>query len=338
MSKTVNFVMANMLHIKYFIPIVIAGNRMGIKSKWFLFWPESKAAPHEPSNQHPGDHIDTLEALAKQYKFEFIRCRDDKDIRGLTIFGERRGVNNVHKKMPDVKKVVLTCMLDFTSYNMYHYYEPQVEHVIFINRTLASMYNCMSSKNLYYGTPKYDIRIDSNSVLSRYGIKNDNNALVFVVNDTGCERKNIDINKLCRWLKELGYNVIAKARSASPAPKDMQYDYYFKEESWYPHTSLELMRVSQIAIVCNSSVNKECVMMNLPWINFDVVNNSKPFRFLHREYGFCKELNASVEENVFKETVETLAHRDNAEEFARARRSYFCEPGGVGKKIMELMP
>lgn len=335
MSKTVNFVMANMLHVKYFMPIVIAGNKMGIKSKWFLFWPETKNPPKESSNNHPGDHIDELKRLSKQYGFEFIRCRDDKDIHGLTIFGERRGVNNIQRGTPDIKKVVLTCMLDFCGNNMYHWYEPQVEKVVFINQSLANRYRCMSAKNVYWGTPKYDIRIESASVMSMYGIKDDNNALVFVVNDTGCERKTFDLNQKCKWLKEMGYNIIAKARSASPAPKDMVYDYYFKEESWYPHISMELMRVSQIAIICNSSANKECVMMNLPWINFDVVNNSKPFRFLQNEYGFCKELNAHVEEAEFKKTVEMLAHRDNAEEFKKARAVYFCEPGGVGKKILE---
>jgi hypothetical protein len=198
-DKHVNFVMANMLHVKYFIPIVIAGNKMGVKSKWFLFWPESKAAPHEPSNQHPGDHVDELKRLAQQYKFEIIRCNDDRDIHGLTIFGERRGINNLRRGSPDIRKVALTCMLDFTGYNMFKWYEPQVEHIIFINKTLAYKYGCVSSKNRYFGSPKYDLRIDSNEVMSRYGIKQKKNALLFVINDVGSEKKKVDYGKMCAW-------------------------------------------------------------------------------------------------------------------------------------------
>ena len=117
--KNINFVLAHMYHLKYFIPLVIEGNKRGIKSTFYNFYNEGeykKVMVEEKNNAlyvgHTYLHYEYLEGLADKFGFDFKVVNNSNELEGVTFLGEKRGLNHVEKNNKTYK-VVLTVLLDF---------------------------------------------------------------------------------------------------------------------------------------------------------------------------------------------------------------------------------
>ena len=332
-----NFVFAHMTHLKYFMPLVIEGNKRGIRSKFYTFCKNDKEfEKHKNSDYHPYKHIEDIKKFSAEYDFDFELCRDDKNIKGLTFCGERRGIFNISKGNRDVYRVVLVCLKDFVNKDWYDEYIHVADKVIFPSKFFAEYYGKISDKNMYLGSPKYDIKLDKNEVRKKYNIYTLKNALLLYPHN-GVEKTKIAIvDKVSVFLKQLGYTVIVKTKQHHPVPTDLRGDICFEDASWFPHSTMELLEVCNIVINFDSTTVKECIMFDKPFINFHTAPFNTPFRFLYGyKYAANPPFNISFEE--FKDLLNKLTTIDLKEEFERSRVNHLFERGGVSSKILNVL-
>jgi hypothetical protein len=210
---------------------------------------------------------------------------------------------------------------------------------VFASKFLAEKFGKVSPKNLYLGSPKYDIEYDKAAVRAKYGIPEDKRvATIFLPNNTlpdGSSGKDIpiDIVTICQLLKMAGFFVVTKSRHNKYPEASRAADKDVDISQWWPHPSLELISVSSLAVLFNSTVNKECVMMGVPYIHFDVTDKSKTFGFLNGNK-YCVEM-SRLNEGLFKAEAIRLSTENLEDEFQSVRAKFLFEPGGVAKKILD---
>jgi len=140
------------------------------------------------------------------------------------------------------------------------------------------------------------------------------------------------MRKIYSFLRRMGFSVIVKARGKDPAT--LKGDRYFEDFSWYPHDSMELMTLCDIVINFDSTAIKECVMLDVPMINFHI----KPYdrlEFLYN-YGYVKQLKPTVSFDGFSESIKSLMGQYLGDEFERARVNHLFEKGkNVSASILD---
>ena len=328
-----------MYHLKYFIPLVIEASKRGIKSTFYNFHVDSEYQKvivddkNNPSyNSHPYRHYDHIRELGDKFGFEFKVVKSGFNMEGITFLGEKRGLNHIENN-DKTYKVVLTVLLDFTP-EWYDGYIGKVDKVIFASKFLAERYGKINNKNLYLGSPKYDVEIDKNKVKDKYNITTDKNALIIFPETHDLAA--IKFANYYDYLRRMGYFVIVKGRDGWKPPQNLMGDKYIGWETWYPHPTMELLKISDVVVNFDSGTSKECVMLNVPFINFRILKAFVPFDFL-QNYDYCKNLNLNVDFNEFSNSVGYLVDSDLSEEFKRARDNHLFEAGQSASRIMEAM-
>lgn len=326
-------VLAHMYHLKYFIPLVLEAKKNGIVTNMYTF--HSGVASISKSKgfkNHPYNYIEHIGGLGRQYGFNFEFCHvdDSEKVEGLTFFVEKRGLSNLENNK-NISKVVLVCLLDFSNPNWYNKYSKTVDKIIFPSRYVAEHYNSICDKNLYLGSPKYDVISDKEKIKLKYGVVSDKNALVLTP-----ELNTLDISnlpKLCGTLRDNGYTIIVKGRQKQPSLSDREGDYYFDDKYWFPYPTMELIEICDVVISYDSAVSKECVMGSTPFVNIHVTKGWLPFECFY-EYKFCKNLSSSQEG--LSRFISTLDD-DFKEEFKRCRLKYLFDKQNSSKKILEAL-
>ena len=323
------------------MPIVLEAKKRGIESKFYTFHIDKEyekiMSINDPScDAHPYRHYDYIKNLAKEYDFEFNICKTDNEIEGLTFFCEKRGLSNVNKKIP---KAVITFLRDFAQSKWYENYIDKVDHVIFPSKFFAEHYGKISLKNLYLGSPKYDLEFDKEKIREKYNIRAKKNALIMFLETPGLDAS---LRKIYIYLKEMGFNLIVKGRGKQYPGKQcadddfFRGDQYFEDDCWFPHTSMDLINISDIVINFDSTVTKECVMDDTPFINFDVKDDFFPFKFLLK-YKYCENFKVYMDRNKFKDGVSRLTENDYSDEFKKCRDNHLFEKGNISGKILDAL-
>jgi len=253
-----NFFVSEMTFLRYFIPLIQEGNERGVRST--VYW--------EPSQKYscPLRHFENLESLAKDFNFNIQRINGKVKTNQITFLIEAVG----HQHF-DGKKISLTYMSDFrVSYNDYI---KKIDYCIFPNKMFLEKFKLPNSpKNLFLGSPKYDVNLDKNTILKKYNLPDKKKCLILFPRHR--DQRNIDLIRIIEELKNLDFEVCMKARGKEPCPKSISDKVrYFEDESWHPHTSMELISVSDLIINTDSTGTKECVMLRKPVLNFKI----KPF-------------------------------------------------------------
>ncbi len=305
-SFNMNFILGETTFLKYFIPLTIEGNSRDIKSKYFL---GRRGKPTDPQRNKK-----EILKLSKEYNFDVYDISEINNHKGLIFSVEGVDINFIKD---DRKLVVLTYMSDFT--NLYKTYINRADHVILPNRHFASVYNTLSSKNLYLGSPKYD-----HVKYEEFGTKN---ALVMYPKNRDLHK--VDLDVVYGWLRELGYRILVKTRPKDPIRiKSHHGDESYCDEYWYPSQSLELMQRSSLVINFGSTSIKEIIMMKRPCINF----NTKPYKmqldFLY-DGDHCKNLNCGCTKEEFVDGIDSI---DN--NYDEVIRKYLFE-GNSSKRILD---
>lgn len=304
------------------MPLIIEGNKRGVKSN--VFW--SKNAKYN----NPEQFLDVLKDSSVDYNFDLYKCEAINDFPDITFMVEGIGLPDIKY---DGKKVCLTSMRDFTVH--YPRYIDKVNNVVFCSKFFANHYGMSSDKILYIGSPKYDVVFNRSDILDKYDIKGKKSALVifplFEFLNGNDQKFLLDIYDR---LRQLGYDVIVKTRGKNKVAKQWRGDKYFEDYSWFPHTTMELISVSDIVINFDSTAIKECVMLDTPVINF----SNKPtgmFSFLYNDSAYSSSLKFGVGEEKFKSEVERLVSGDFSSYFNDARDKYLFQQGNVSGTILE---
>ena len=203
-----------------------------------------------------------------------------------------------------------------------------VDHVIFPSEFFANYHKTVSDKNLYLGSPKYDVEIIREDVLQKYDLPASRNVLILFPKLRDLEKSNII--EICNHIKKMNYNILLKSRGKDPVEKlgfHMMKAYkYFEDASWHPHTSMELMLASDLIINFGSTAIKECVMMRTPVINFPIKPHQieKTFPFLY-EYDYCKQLKTNCSFEEFQSSVKYLTENNLSNAFDQSIKNHLFD-------------
>ena len=240
----INFILMEMTHLRYWVPLVIEGNSRGIQSTFYVGASNKYNCPNIDKNKKQ------LEQIAEEHNVELQPLNQINNIKpGLIFSSEKTGIDIV-KDMTNCKKIVATYQTDFIE--SYEKYIDHVDHVLMPSEFCADFYNRKSEKNLYLGIPKYDTELHAADILKKYGLPNSKKCLIIwpKTRDQG----NLKMSVVIDSLKALDYTLLFKTRGKDPfadkSKKMIQVykDFYFEDSSWHPHTTQELLKVSDFAV------------------------------------------------------------------------------------------
>ena len=319
--KNINFLLFECTFLRYFIPIVIEANKRNIKSNFFIKESNKYNCPHKYKNQ--------LDSLLSTHNACLHDIKDFRKFDGLTFLIEGVGREYISKNKHFV--VSITYMSDFIG--LYEQYIEDVNAVIFPSSYFANYYATLNhNKNYYLGSPKYDCRLNYNEILKKYDFDKNQKRILIIFPRTRDLNK-INLEKIYNISKELKYEIIVKTRGKDLVlDEKLKGDKYFIDYSWYPHTTLELIKVCDLVINFNSTVVKECVMLEKPIINFNI-KPIKPLEFLYNgEY--CMEITS---DDLDKDLVNAIDYlHDNKFSYKEAQKKYLFNPNkNVSREILD---
>lgn len=320
------FIVTQMSHLKYQIPLIVEGNKRGLDSTVFMYKSDKYHCPYR--------YEQLLIDMGNEYGFTV------KSIDGISDFQD--GVvfvieGSLADRVPSSnKKVSLAIAWDFI--NIYDQYIENVDLAIFPSKSVARDINAVPEKTLYLGSPKYDIRLDEEALKKKYGIQTKKNALVIHPNFQGLVgtggHKSINLPQIHDYLRQMGYTVIVKARGKASASADSRGDKYIEDFSWFPHDTMELVEIADIVVILGSVTAKECIMLNQPFIEIPIASKPVLFTYLY-EYDYCRVIDAQVSFEEFRDSINELLSSDHMEEFDKARKEHLFEAGNVSAKILD---
>ena len=292
--------------LRYFIPLVHEAFLRGVQSRFYVGSFDKYNCPFR--------HPKVLSYFVQRYQIEVLEIEKLKEAKELTFYIEDVGID---QSGPDNKKIVLTYQNDFVNEgdHCYHNYIDSVDHVIFPSKFIAEYHKTVSDKNLYLGSPKYDISIDRRQVIEKYDLPDRDNILILFPKLRDLEKSNI--LEILSHIKKMSCNAIIKTRGKDRVTSEsMRGDRYFEDVSWFPHTTMELLAASDLVINFGSTAIKECVMMRKPVINFPIKphNIEKTFPFLY-EYSYCEQHQPNCGFKKFEESARRLMSADHQSAF-----------------------
>jgi hypothetical protein len=317
----VNFIFREMTALRYYVPLVSEGNNRQIESNFYI----------GPSGKYncPTRFPEAIKKITDKYKINLIDISEASLAKDIMFYIEDSGLGLQDERYSG-KKVAFTYMNDFskdiggqTSYekNLIQYYD----HIIFPSEFYAKFHNTVSEKNLYLGSPKYDLTFDNEKIREVYGIPKNVKCALVVFPKTRDLHK-IDLVKICNIIASLGYFPLIKNRKKDAVQGTEIFKYYFEDENWYPHTTMDLMSISDIVINFGSTTVKECVKLKKPFIDFPIKPHDKKYTlpFLY-EYDYCRQLPASFKEENFISSFQELVSKDHSASFERSIRNHLWD-------------
>jgi len=339
--EQINFFVREMTHMRYFIPIVQEGNARGIKSVFYVV----------PSNKYncPILHEISLRNACEQLGVEIREGKDIVSASGVIITSEESGIGLISKNTK-AKKISLCYQTDFTI--SYEKYIDAVDYVVMPSESVAKFYEKTSSKNIFTGIPKYDIRLNKEKSVKKYNLDPKKKKVLFMwPKSRDLHKMPIDIIKN---FNELGWQVVVKTRGKdslhASTVKDLgeNGNVAFSDASWYPHTTQELLSACDLVVNSGSTTIEECVMHEVPLINFDIkpavrhgrkLKHRVPYSFLY-DYKFCinlKGLNKSFTTDKLAEMVSSLIDVDHSEEFAACKKEWLYDHKSSCKNLLDML-
>jgi len=336
-----NFLLREMTHLRYYVPIIEEGNRRGIKSR-FLITPSRKY-------NCPLKHHSVCEDIMNRYNIEAYDGK--KKVEGVLFINENSGLEYTKNVMSEnCKLVVTTYQTDFTeSYSKYY---DEADYIMMPSKNIANYYNLHNDKNLYLGITKYDEPIDKQSVYEKYTNidKKKKKVLLMWPKYRDLHKFPIDI---IRNFNELGWQVLVKTRGKDPVSKETTRDledngncvFY---DNWYPHTTQELLEISDLVVNCGSTTIEECVMHEVPIINFDIKpeirhGQVKKHRVTHSylyDYDFCldlKALDTSFSTQKLKEMIDGIFSKDLITAFKKCKKEWLYDHKNTCKHLLDVI-
>lgn len=320
----INFILTEMTFLRYFIPLIIEGNKRNIKSTVFIGSSGKYNCPER--------HQKEINMLSKKYFFDIASIENLKKSHSINFSIEACGVKYSSKES---KNIVLTYQNDFSNKDSkkgtthYSKFLSLVDYIIFPSLFYAKYHNCISDKNLYLGSPKYDTILNKKEIIKKYNLKSNKNVLILFPKTR--DKDKINLKEIYSTLKKLDYNIIVKTRGKDKVyDPELKGDHYFEDFTWHPHTSLELINVSDFVVNFGSTANKECVMLRKPFVNFDIKPPGLNFgndclKFLN-QYEYC--INISLNDYSKEKALNAfnlIAFKNYDQEFKKSIKNHLFD-------------
>ena len=273
------FILVQTHMVKYYLPLIIEANSFGINSNVILI--------NKPGFNNSFDYEDDILELSKEYDFNVLKGIKCIPSKGIVFIMEYRGIDLLKGKN---YVVVLTHMSDFKHGGYYSRYESnsKVKKIAMPGKYFAKIYEAESKKNMYYGSPKYDVKLNKQSIIDEYNLPEGKRALVIAPKKRDVEV--INFPEIYRYLKRMGFTIIVKGRAKDRVPDYLKGDIFIEDVKWFPHPTMELIVACDLLVNCGSSTIKEAVMLEIPIVNLNTKPYKKTFSVLY-DYDYCISLN-----------------------------------------------
>jgi hypothetical protein len=341
--KYINFIVGAVSWVPYFIPLVIEGNKRGICSYFFI-----RQNPKDYANPFTNTHRLQIQKVADIYKIKLMDIKNVINYPGLTFLmeGDISGcgikdymssglllLNSTHIK------VSFTFNADFIW--QYKRYIKIVDYCVFPGKIYAEVYSKLSPKNLYLGSPKFDIPLDKDIILKKYKLSPKPNYLLFfypkkkwISSSPKLKDVHIKMKSLTDYFRKMGFRIIIKSREKDRVTKTIG-DHYFEENELFPISSLELLHISKLAVFFSSASIEECVMTSTPFIDFKVDHKFDRFAFLHHPLYSRIIGNLSISfDNLVKHV--SIITKNNKSAFDESQLKYMFVNKNLSAKILDF--
>jgi hypothetical protein len=257
--------------------------------------------------------------------------------------------------------ITLTSQLDFL--HNFYVYKDCSQSIIFpsnfiINHNHPKLsvdtFEPPNPKNIAIGCPKYDVVLNKEFICKKYNLSKKPKVLIILPTPSNLaaaghklyRNKSIrglsddEFLKMYRLLNSLGFEVIIKNRGKfDNLSKHLYADKYMLDTDWFPHTTMELVEISDLVINASSSAIKEVVLSRKPVINFDLFNTDaaiKGFEFLYK-YAYCIEYDKFPSDSEFLDAVRYLTSTNLKSFFDDSISKHFFDRGNCSKKILKFI-
>ena len=315
--KTLHFVLTECTFLRYYIPLIEECKKRQIKCVMYEGRSNKYNCPKISANKQQ------IEKLKEEFDFESRELESLKSLNGEKIITvEGCGIDNCYKDN-DVYSV--TYMTDFIG--SYKNYKNKIKKIFLPSQTFLKLTEISEDKSAIVGSPKYDFKSTREIEREKLGIDL-SKKIALLVYPRSRDIRNIDLSTICKTLNEKGFIVLAKTRGKDPIREDHKKYFYrsFSDESWYPHTTMELIIASDLVVNTGSTTIKECIMFDTPIINFNI----KPFSNLPLHFLENYSFNRVMPKKDFKtsdliDAIDWIENNNFKEEFERARKDHLFQ-------------
>jgi len=334
--KSINFALNQLTSLRYFVPIIIEAYNRGIESHIFVEASNKYNCPSKPKNWN--EILD----VARKYNVQTHNITEAVDYDGIFFFVENQGMSSIEKGK-NKKFVVLTFAINFTTGQKRYEYIEKADHILMPSKFFADYYGTNYKKNLFLGSPKFDVVLEFDKIIDKYNLSR-HSKKALVVFPKRRDVKKINMERIYTALKEQGYDILVKTRGKDPIANyntievgiagktqpiklSLRGDHYFEDESWHPHTTMELIHVSDLIINFGSCAIEEIVMANKPVIDFhvkspsDALGNTEDligYAPLY-DYDYAVRLKKGSTKNETMDAIKYLTTNDFTSEFKKAQ-------------------
>ena len=241
------------------------------------------------------------------FSFKILDGYHIDDINGNVFCMEGLSLDRINNKKN--KRIISLVEQDEPTF-LYKKYIDDVDNVIFPNKFLAEWFDTTTNKNLYLGSPKYDVDYDSTEICKKYNLNDTKKCLIILPKLKDLSVDSNLLNKIYSTLKSCNYFVIGKQRKKDSHPSfKNNCDLYIEESTSYffPWITMELISISDFIINFDSSSIEECLMLNKPLIYFSVKEKKWPLIKNLGKEEFCIHSN---EKSFSLETIEKVLKVD----------------------------
>ena len=346
-----------MTHLRYFAPLVICARKQGFSCE-FLIHSRGKyncVSKHLPALQSFCEGVGATIAPAQDFN------KTDQII--FCVEGAKGDHNKFASGLISLNNriFVLTYQADF--YFNYYIYKDFAEKVFLPSQYVIDAaddnkdlphyaFDSSSPKNIGLGSPKYDVEINKESVLEKYSLSSRPKALVIFPNaGLGLSQGPLyrngekygltleDFQVLYQVIGSLGFEILVKNRGKHPISetwKPFKGHRYFVDNSWYPHTTMELIEVCDFIINVDSTTVKEAVLAHKPILNFSLRNyekHIKGYKFLYN-YNYCTAFSDFPPPELLMSSITDLCSQDFTNDFNTSIKKHLFSRGSVSDNIL----
>ena len=315
-----NFILTEMTFLRYFMPLIIAGNKRNIKSTVYY---------HNSGKYNcPNKNIDSLKALSQKYKFNLIKIQNT-NLKGTTFFVEGVGAKDITSD----QKISFTYMTDYQL--MHKKYWDQIDYCVFPSKIFSQVIDRENNnKSLHFGSPKYDVQFDLDNLSNQYKLGKKNALFMFPKLEDVSKSK---IDSILKNLCDFEYNIYIKTRGKDPInSKEYPNVKVIHDGEWHPHPSIDLSFACDLMINFDSTAVKEASIFNMPTINYNVKGKDRGF-YGRLPFLLNENFIFHAESGDISQILEKIETTNFTSDFEQARKKYFFDRENVCDQILSLV-
>jgi hypothetical protein len=342
-TKNIYFIFSSISFLQLYLPIINYCNKKNIHS---VFFTRKNSKQYTCPITNKSNNI-ILNDIIKKYNIEIKKLDDivqlNKDIL-FVVDGDIYGPNE-HNKVESIlfryninKNVKIISLCEHLNFLWaYNKFIDKVNYVIFPNNIFPKFYNFVNNKNIFLGNTKFDDIPEKDIIYRKYNLNTNDKYILFLYPKAkyieSYTINSLHIKNLFNIFRIIGYKIIVKTRPKDIIFLDCKGDYNIISDC-YPNESLELMKISELCIYFSSSAIDECVMSEIPMIDFVVDNHiEKRLEFLYDERIICQIKNwKNISQIELTEKINNLEKKNNII-FKEIKEKYMYTHNNSAEKI-----